>query len=215
MYLDTKVPLDFIPKWDGDDKRAMTYFNDLNELVRESGPESNLAWQLPRLAPMGFRGLLRIWWSNLSDGLKDQFRLDLFSFIRGLRLHYLTDRWGNDRRAEFQAMRFREVGHLRETPFEYMNRRIFLARILYDLTPEEMVAHVLTGAPGAWLFLLGEHVVRDTDDLLHRVREAGPSLTAAYQAGTGSDGDTLDDKVNAIVEKRLGPLLSSAVQRAP
>lgn len=215
LVVDTKISLDSLPKWDGDESKAMTYFNDLNELVRESGPESNLAWQLPRLAPTGFRGLLRVWWSNLTDGAKEPMREDIMTFIRGLRVLYLTDRWAEDKRAEFQVMRFRDAAHARATPFEYINRRVFLARVIYDLDPVDMVAQVLTGAPGAWLYILSEHAVHDTDELIHRMKQVGPSLTAAFQAGVGTDTETLDDKVNALVEKRMVQYLNNMTQRAP
>ncbi|KZV98063.1 hypothetical protein EXIGLDRAFT_607371, partial [Exidia glandulosa HHB12029] len=47
------------------------------------------------------------------------------------------------------------------------------------------------------------------------MRQAGPALTAAYHAGVGSDSETLDDKVTALVNKRVSDLLSNSAVRAP
>ncbi|EJD43118.1 hypothetical protein AURDEDRAFT_126032 [Auricularia subglabra TFB-10046 SS5] len=218
LVIDMKVKIDTLPAWDGNERTALKYFSQLNKWAR-AGKKGELVHQLPYVAPLRFSGAVNTWWSNLSAQMRAALQSSISAFIPGIRRAYLSEHWALDKRGEFSAMRFRQKYHENESPFDYMNRRIFLARVLYDLTPAKLVVEVLVNSPPQWAYVLGDHNVRDTDELMTRVRQLGPSLISAHIAGMEPSGEATAAKIDRIVEERLEVYLKKAglqsVTRAP
>ncbi|EJD43085.1 hypothetical protein AURDEDRAFT_167762 [Auricularia subglabra TFB-10046 SS5] len=212
LTVDLRIKIDALPSWDGDEHSALKYFSLLNEWAR-AGLSGDLFHQLPLVAPLRWSGLVYTWWSHLSADLRTQLQQDFGSFILGIREYYLSSRWAEERRAEFVSMHFCQRGHSDETPFEYINRCVFLARVLYDLGPLKMLHEVMANTPPQWAYIIGDHNLSNTDELMTRVVQLGPSLTSAYAAGAGTDEQSVLANVEKMVEARVSSLLKSSMQQ--
>ncbi|EJD38747.1 hypothetical protein AURDEDRAFT_128742 [Auricularia subglabra TFB-10046 SS5] len=128
LSIDTRIQLDALPMWNGEDRTALAYFNTLNEWAR-AGRNGSLIHQLPDCAPLRWTGEVLMWWSNLSNDLCSALQSSFLAFLAGIRRHYLSTKWAKDRAVEFAAMQFRQPGFKNETPFDCWRTSAVLAAV--------------------------------------------------------------------------------------
>ncbi|KZV85691.1 hypothetical protein EXIGLDRAFT_803223 [Exidia glandulosa HHB12029] len=127
--MDNRLKPDSLPSWNGDERSVLEYFGKLRrwaELSRE------VSQQVGQWAYLKLEGSAAIWWENLTSDAKDVLRADSTNFITGIRHGYLTESWARRRIEDYNHMAFREQGHARETPVEYLRRRALLCAALFD-----------------------------------------------------------------------------------
>ncbi|EJD33876.1 hypothetical protein AURDEDRAFT_177057 [Auricularia subglabra TFB-10046 SS5] len=202
LTIDLKVKVESLPTWDGSDDNALQYFDALNEWAR-AGRNGDLIHQLPEAAPLRWTGNLKMWWSNQMGALRVEMQRDYFAFLSGLRRNWLLGTWLEERSIEFAAMHYRQRGHRDDDPFQYMNRRVFLARVLYDLDPHAMVKQVLVKMPLEWSYIIGEHHIPNTDVLLKHVKDMNRTLTSAMNHAQ-LDSAQLNRRLEALEAKAAG-----------
>ena len=77
-------------------------------------------------------------------------------FLDVIKKDWLGHGWKLEMGTEYQTQRFRQRGHERETPQDFMTRRLMLSRFL-DLQPRDSKAEVesvLLQIPDSWRLLL-------------------------------------------------------------
>ncbi|KAI0040552.1 hypothetical protein FA95DRAFT_1479383, partial [Auriscalpium vulgare] len=106
------------------------------------------------------------------------------NWLNGLKAVFLGRQWQLERNMEFTEMYFRQKGHERELPEDYLQRRIMYARALLntDLGGPEEAQIVLRNVPAGWMTTLNVPLPLSTDDITQRAQDNSASLIAAARS---------------------------------
>lgn len=156
---------DDIPEWDGRKSTAICWFADIQEVAGNGG---YVPWQLGQHLWLRLKEgtPIRTWYTTLTPAWKLWMKRHYLNFLSAIRTHYLGERWQQERSTEYALQRFRQEGHARESPLEFVQRRIMYTRMLLHMgvgTAAE-VREVMANAPVSWkniLVLENVHSVMD------------------------------------------------------
>jgi hypothetical protein len=151
---------------------------------------------------------IRWWFGLLEPAWKDYMREHYTHFLAVIKVYWLGDVWQQNMNLEFDAQRFRQEGHTRETPQAYIMQRLLYARMLTvtDQGGPLEIHTILKNAP-IWRTILVVESIPNTTTLICRVMDHQDALLHA--ATSSSDHFvTKDDLVSFL--KRLNPASNSA-----
>jgi hypothetical protein len=163
---------DDLPKWNGGHRSAIQYFADIQEYAAVGGA---VPYQMGSYLWMRLEegSAARSWYTMLTDEWKTYMRYHVVYYMGVIKTYWLGDRWQQERNMEFQEMRFRMKGKERESPSEYIQKRVLYARLLLANIPGgiDEVYEVLRNAPIAWKNVLQFESIHSTAELQMRVAE--------------------------------------------
>ncbi|KAI0762074.1 hypothetical protein BC629DRAFT_1260324, partial [Irpex lacteus] len=110
------------------------------------------------------------------------------NFLAGIEQYYLGHSWRQDRNAEYALQAFRQAGHSRETPTQFLQHRLMFTRMLLAQllgTPEE-VREVMRAAPVSWRNVLSSDQVPSMMELQTRAMEMESQLLVSVDALRGA-----------------------------
>ncbi|KAJ3524492.1 hypothetical protein NM688_g8548 [Phlebia brevispora] len=178
----SKVRPSDIPEWDGRDSSALRWFADIQEFAANGG---YIPWQM---APHMWQRLKegsgpRLWYQTLAPDLKAYMRQHYLHFLTVVRSHYLGDRWLQLLNSEYRVQAFRQKGHSKETPLDFIQWWILYVRMLLHVPVggHEEVQEVMEKAPVSWKTILNVQAQPFVVHLQARVREMSPQLIDAHR----------------------------------
>ncbi|KAI4294330.1 hypothetical protein K525DRAFT_150440, partial [Schizophyllum commune Loenen D] len=177
-----------LPQWDGNRGRAIQYFATIIELARNGGhlPRALGEWLWTRLTPFSE---IHQWYLTQSEVRRDFMRLSYKNYINTIRDHYLGDAWVEDLDTQFRMQRFRDSKNPRESPTEWVYRRIQLCRVL-SYAPENSLAEarlIMSTAPKGWKLVLTFTTVKNTDELAARINEFAGDLLETFKRNKAAE----------------------------
>ncbi|RDB18869.1 hypothetical protein Hypma_014481 [Hypsizygus marmoreus] len=178
--LNHKLNLTSVPFWDGKGKTALNYLSDMGNLARLG---DRMRRDLAELAPLKWTGSIKSWWDVLPDDNRVYLAQDWHVMLLAIRQHFLDDGWVKNRTFEFEEMKFRQQGHEREYPTEFLERRIRYHTFLFpdDEDGPTLIARVLRTAPTEWGNILNSEACPSIFVLLQTAKRMGESLIGSWQ----------------------------------
>ncbi|KAI5892568.1 uncharacterized protein SCHCODRAFT_02688882 [Schizophyllum commune H4-8] len=178
-----------LPSWDGNRNTVMVYFWNIVELARQGGrmPQALGEWLWSRLVA---NSPIQWWYMTLSETRKDHMRQSHRHYISAIRRHYLGPAWISALSSEFRMQHFRDTKNPRESPQDFVYRRIMYCWSL-DYASEnsrQEAKLIMDVAPKGWKLMLNFTSVRTTDELLARVIEHSEDLLLAYHRDRKLEG---------------------------
>ncbi|KAL1666288.1 hypothetical protein GGF50DRAFT_17419, partial [Schizophyllum commune] len=202
---------DNVPAWNGDRSSAINYLWKITELERGGGYLSQaLGYWLWQKLEAG--SSVQLWYMTLEDSTKDWMQMNARNWMLGLVYGFLGRRWLTQLATEFKQQAFREgAKHRKESPHDFINRRILLARLLGYSRPgsREEVELLTERLPSHWHHMLSTTTILSTDELKNRALEFEEELLAESKHDSQND---LDGAIAAAL-KRLGVYPRSRVAR--
>ncbi|KAF7968769.1 hypothetical protein HWV62_29370 [Athelia sp. TMB] len=202
-----------LPTWDGGYDTAIQYFHDLQEVAALGGsiPECMGFWlwkTLKKDTPVAK------WYAALSTDLKAWMRGHYLNYVEVLQHYFLGRDWQQYIELEYQQQLFRQPGHEKESPHDFIMRRILYTRMLLQVVPdsEQEVYYICKKNPNAWESLLVRDNIPNTATLQLRVREIGPALTDAW---TKSRGIVVTQENLFSMLQKAGIKLSTSSSKPP
>ncbi|KAI0733878.1 hypothetical protein BC629DRAFT_1301793, partial [Irpex lacteus] len=204
--MESKVKAEDIPEWDGRHSAAIQWISDVQEIASVGGyvpyqMGQHLWLRLKEGSPA------RAWYYSLPLSWKTWMKRYHLNFLSMVKTHLLGDRWLEGRNAEYATQRFRQEGHQRETPLEFIQRRILYTRMLIPLRtvggPEE-VRLVMERAPSVWKTILVIESVPSVVELQTRLSDLESQLIDAVRGPSAVSRDAL---VGALRELGVGSLV--------
>ncbi|KAJ7258401.1 hypothetical protein B0H12DRAFT_970000, partial [Mycena haematopus] len=147
--INRKLNLSLVPEWDGHGKTAISYVCKIAELLRLS---PQMAIDLGAIAPLKFTGRAETWWMTQTPTVRVYLSQSWTLLLQAIQAHFLNANWLQERRCEWEEMRFRQRGHENEWPLDFLQRRLVYHAFLF--TDEEdginVVDRLLHTAPDVW-----------------------------------------------------------------
>ncbi|TFY58379.1 hypothetical protein EVJ58_g6460 [Rhodofomes roseus] len=155
--------------------KLINFLHTLNQLASMS---EQMATEVAILAPQRFEGYAKEWWSVLDPEVKRGYLSSWWLLREGLRRQFFTAKFMEDLRDIYDRQTFRESGHERELPGEFIIRRIVLHEQLHDgpRTVPEIVRAVIKRAPALWSTILNAESLPTLAALLQQAQDKAEDL---------------------------------------
>lgn len=178
--LKAELRMDDLPRWDGGFDTAIPYFFRIAEVASISPlVETDIA----RLLPYRFEenSSVALWYVLLEERYKMQMRSSFRDFISTVQQKFLTQVWLDYMGKIYHDTRFRQKGHYDETPAEFLQRKLLMARYLYDSQAAGFneVTFLMYDVPTGWHNLLQPANCVDTTTLIKTAKELEVALIEA------------------------------------
>jgi hypothetical protein len=123
------------------------------------------------------------------------------NYLEGIKVYWLGNLWQQQKQREYSEQYFRQPGHTRESPHDFIMRRILYTRMLVraDVDLAEEVFHIMNNAPIAWRSHLVIENIPNTAALQLKVREVTDTLLHA----------SVQTNSNVITKENLASTLQS------
>ena len=123
-----EVKIEQIPEFSSWDD-TISWVGEMNDIARMGG---TIATDMAQMIPFRLKGEVRTWFSAMDDFTKAHITQSWPNFFQAV-VQLLGTQWSSDKRSEFYATRFRQEKHRHETPLQFINRCIQMARILIQI----------------------------------------------------------------------------------
>lgn len=196
----TDLKLSDLPKWNGEFDTAITYFHKISELASMGGDlPVALGFWLGQTLETG--SPVEEWYMALSPNWKDYMCGNYLNYIQTIKHYYLGRPWQQRMQYEFEAQRFRQTGHKKETPHHYFIRHIRFVRMFLQVAPDspDKVYHVTMNMPLGWNQHLTPTTIPDTTTLQLRSRELQDALINA--AVSTAANLVTSDNIMSVLQK--------------
>ena len=199
----TELKVEQLPEWDGNHWMAIDYFWNVQQLAHLGGwlPEALGYWLWFRLKE---KSTVRTWFITLPMTHQSYMRSHYLKFLKGIKDGFLGSRWQVKMNNYYNSQIFRERGHERESPTEFIVRRIVYTRMLLSMDPGGPleVFYIMRKAPISWGPILLLSSIKDSSELYSQVTEHEEALLEAYRVSRGGQTLSLDGIVTHL--KQMG-----------
>ncbi|KAJ7940750.1 hypothetical protein B0H13DRAFT_1849919 [Mycena leptocephala] len=181
-----EMKVEQLPEWDGSHRTAIDYFWDVGQLAALEGwmPEA-LGYWLPSRLKKG--SAVHSWFTTLSTQRQKEMRSHYLVYLRVIKEKFLGRRWQVVMNLEFEQQAFRQDGHEKESPQQFVGRRTRAVRMLANLDdggPLEVFL-VMRRAPIIWSTILVLENIQSSEDLYDKVNEHEAALVEAVKRDAG------------------------------
>jgi hypothetical protein len=174
-----------VPTWDGNSETTVTWVTEVENFARFS-PQA--AVELGVVAPTRFTGHLSMTWNLLSNSTRTAISASWHMLSQWIITSYLGNHWQVNEVARFESMKFQQVGHRSETPYDYILRRLFHCCMVTNLTPnsQEELITIMKNSPPEWLPYVPWMDAPNIELLLERLIQHNTHLTEEWEAKHGA-----------------------------
>ncbi|EPS97052.1 hypothetical protein FOMPIDRAFT_1096007, partial [Fomitopsis schrenkii] len=164
-----------VPTWNGDVAALVDWIHDMETLATIS---EQMSRKLAAIAPQRFRGRVRDWWSLLPPEHRRSLMQDWHTLRAAIISHFVTTRFHQELIDTYDRQRFRQKGHEKESPSDFVYRRLRHFRTLYEEGAAETkeIRAVMRNAPAMWSTILSPDSLTTIAGLLQQVNEKTPEL---------------------------------------
>ena len=170
---DTKLKLDVIPVWDGNPEGLRRWFLKINSLAKRS---AIIFRQLGMLVPTRLTGSAEVWYYSQSIETRDRIEQDWSTLRAAIGKYYMNCAFLDKQKARANRASYCDTGNGKETPSEYIIRKIELLQFVYNYTDRELINEVMEGAPSHWTPIITPHLLQDLEQFQLSVKFHEDSL---------------------------------------
>ena len=170
---DTKLKLEVIPVWDGNPEGLRRWFLKINSLAKRS---TIIFKQLGMLVPTRLTGSAEIWYYSQSIETRDRIEQDWSTLRAAIGEYYMNRAFLDKQKARANRASYRDAGNGKETPSEYIIRKIELLQFVYNYTDRELINEIMEGAPSYWTPIITPHLLQDLEQFQLSVKFHEDSL---------------------------------------
>lgn len=200
----TEIKPEQLPSWDGEYDSAIQYFFEIQEIAALGGdiPDRMGFWLWKRFKE---GSSVADWYTGLTSDLKAHMRAHYTNFADTIQRYYLGAEWKQYIQLKYENQRFRQSGHDKETPHQFIMRRILYTRMLLQVPPDSRaeVYYICAKNPVSWASLLNKDTITDTASLQLRTRELHDALVDSWTKLHGGKVVTKENLVSMIQQAEI------------
>ena len=170
---DTKLKLDVIPTWDGNSENLRRWFLKINSLAKRS---NTVFRQLGALVPTRLTGPAEVWYYSQSVETRDRIEQDWSTLRAAIGEYYMNRAFLDKQKSRANRASYRDTSNGRETPSEYVIRKLELLQFVYNYTDRELINEIMEGAPSHWTPIITPHLFQDLEQFQQSVKFHEDSL---------------------------------------
>ena len=170
---DTKLKLDAIPGWDGNPENLRRWLLKINSLAKRS---PTVFRQLGTLVPTRLTGSAEVWYYSQSVETRDRIEQDWNTLRSAIGEYYMNRAFLDKQKARANRAAYRDSGNGRESPSEYVIRKLELLQFVYNYTDRELINEIMEGVPSYWTPIITPHLFQDLEQFQQSIKFHEDSL---------------------------------------
>jgi hypothetical protein len=144
-HFDLKLKPESVPQWDGNPDNLARWMSKINRLVNNS-PE--IKEELGKIVPRRFTQFAETWYYSIPDAERERIEENWTTLKKAISEYWMNHHWLEKQKLRANRARFREAGHQRETPSEYVIRKMELLTLVYSYMDTETIQAIMMEVPG-------------------------------------------------------------------
>ena len=135
---DSKLKLEAIPVWDGNPEGLRRWLLKINSLSNRS---QIVFRQLGTLVPTRLTGSAEVWYYSQGVKTRNRIEQDWSTLCTAIGEYYMNRAFLDKQKARANKASYRDAGNGRESPSEYIIRKLELLQFVYNYTDRELINH--------------------------------------------------------------------------
>ena len=123
-----KLKPEMVPTWDGNKNTLARWVEKVRQLA-ETSPD--IFRELGKIVPRRFTNSAETWYYSIPPRSCKPMEQDWGTLKAAIADYWMNHSWLEDQKFRANNARYREVGHSRETPSEYVIRKMDLIRLVH------------------------------------------------------------------------------------
>lgn len=205
-FMKTEVKPEQLPSWDSEYDTAVQYFFEIQEIAALGGdiPDRMGFWLWKRFKE---GSSVADWYAGLTSDLKAHMRSHYTNFVDTIQRYFLGAEWKQYIQLKYENQHFRQTGHDKESPHQFIMRRILYTRMLLQVPPDSAseVYYICAKNPVTWASLLNKDTIADTASLQLRTRELHDALVDSWSRSQGGKVVTKDNLLSMLQQAGYHP----------
>ena len=152
---DSKLKLEAIPIWDGNPESLRRWLLKINSLSNRS---LIVFRQLGTLVPTRLTGSAEVWYYSQSVETRNRIEEDWGTLRTAIGEYYMNRTFLDKQKARANKASYRDSGNSRETPSEFIIRKLELLQFVYNYTDRELINEIMDGVPSYWAPIVTLHL---------------------------------------------------------
>lgn len=134
-----------VPQWDGNPDILARWISKINCLTNNS-PE--IKEQLGKIVPLRFTNFPKTWSYSIPDAERIRIEENWTTLKKAISEYGMNHHWLENQKLRVNRARFREARHQRESPSEYVIRKMELLTLIYSYSDTEVIQAIIIEVPG-------------------------------------------------------------------
>lgn len=201
-FMKTEVKPEQLPSWDGEYDTTIQYFFEIQEITALGGDiPDRMGFSLWKRFKEG--SSVADWYTGLTSDLKAHMRSHYTNFADTIQHYFLGAEWKQYIQLKYENQCFRQSGHEKETPHQFIMRRILYTRMLLQVPPDSpaKVYYICAKNPVSWASLLNKDAIVDTASLQLRTRELHDALIDSWMRTQGGGKVVTKDNLVSMLQQ--------------
>lgn len=162
IHFDRKLKPEVVEEWDGNPDTISKWISTVNMVARR-GP---LVYEgLGDVVPSRLKGRAKNWYFGLSQEVRRDVSRNWGTLRQAIGTYFMNRAWLDKQRTRAISMKYREVGHERESPSDYFHRKLELLQLAHGMDDSQLIMEIMNGAPAYWFQIMDTSRMRDVGDL--------------------------------------------------
>ena len=156
-HFDMKLKPEVVPQWNGDKDSLAWWLIQVEQIAEQS---EDLAMELGRIVPQRLSGLAKTWYFSIPGRERAHFEKSWDTMKAAIVGYYMNNQWYEKQKIWASQFQYQEPDHSRETPSEYIIRKIELISLVHSYSDWETIGVIMQESPTAWSQVLNTELYK-------------------------------------------------------
>lgn len=150
-HFDLKLKRDEVPTWDGNADLLARWIDKVNTLSKRS---DGVHKELGSIIPTRFKGAAELWYYSIPSSIRTDLEKSWSTMRKAISNYWMSHAWLEDQKQKADKARYRQPGHERESPSEYVIRKLELLRLTSNKSDSGTIRAIMEESPDPWSSIL-------------------------------------------------------------
>ena len=146
-----KLKPESVPQWDRNPDVLARWISKINRLANNS-PDIRL--ELGKIIPRRFTQSAETWYYSIPDAKRSRIEENWITLKKAISDYWMNHHWLEKQKIRVNKARLREAGHPKESPSEYVIRKMELLSLVYSYSDTETIQAIMEEVPGSWASII-------------------------------------------------------------
>ena len=166
-HFNLKLKPETVPQWDGNADTLARWLNKINHLADGS---THVHRELGKIVPQRFTSSAETWYYSIPDYECVKAKVNWSCLRNIISGYWMNHHWLEKQKIQANKARFRETSHQRESPSEYVIRKLELIGLVYNYTNSETIQAIMEEVPDSWASILNPQYLKSITEFQNAVK---------------------------------------------
>ena len=172
-HFDLKLKPESVPQWNGNPDVLARWISKVNRLANNS---PDIRDELGKVVPRRFTDSAETWYYSIPDAERIRLEENWSTLKKAISEYWMNHHWLEKQKLRANRARYRESGHQRESPSDYIIRKMELLSLVYSYTDSETIQAIMQEVPDSWASVINPQYQKTIREFQNAVKYHEESL---------------------------------------